>query len=622
MVQAMILGEPEWIRLGEALRRYDVAIGYLEPQSLGKLDGASTLHNAIRAEMCERLTKSGASGQLRFKGASKVASALTDIPTEHFRLDRTFTFENEILPYAAEQTTEEWADSRNFENRHPTWIDVVAHRASFDNWLKTVRSAILQPASFDLSRLPDKKSLTLAETISFLAFGHALERGKISEWCDPSFLEREGLLQACLDEAQDNPELAHWPKKMPYDLERLLCQTLFEEKTPKPWPPSATRLHELAIEQNLRNHKQNLRFAVAEAIFHNGALEGKLQVTGIRKGEREHGIIDHRGFAHGYHLDWLADKIERGIFDGKDRDTWTEVFVERESLAAVLDPHEAIAEESAGFIAAFAKQARWGLLPSLVWIATCDMALTAKAARPGETFHGADIGLSIRKAMRTNEGAPPDWPCANLKDAWTSELAVRMSEGKLNAFSTRVSCQWDGGLSHNTPGIVFPPADTPGAALGHFIDDGNAGPFLRPNGSQGANSWVEFHDLSFARADIMGLWPEAKLVDIERGGDRGKSSIGGLTNSAAAEVLNVSEKSVERARVVRDFGVPELQEKVAERPGINAVKLAAAALWPSGIPSTLRRGQRNREIIAWCKAQSPPIVPPPSERTIRRAFEG
>lgn len=49
-----------------------------------------------------------------------------------------------------------------------------------------------------------------------------------------------------------------------------------------------------------------------------------------------------------------------------------------------------------------------------------------------------------------------------------------------------------------------------------------------------------------------------KIANLERGRPSEKSPIGGITQSEAAELLNVGKRSVERAREVLDHGVPEL----------------------------------------------------------------
>lgn len=61
---------------------------------------------------------------------------------------------------------------------------------------------------------------------------------------------------------------------------------------------------------------------------------------------------------------------------------------------------------------------------------------------------------------------------------------------------------------------------------------------------------------------ILRAWAAAQIARLEHGGNR---SIDRLTptQAEAAAMLNISEKSVRRAAVVRDHGVPELQALVA-----------------------------------------------------------
>lgn len=73
----------------------------------------------------------------------------------------------------------------------------------------------------------------------------------------------------------------------------------------------------------------------------------------------------------------------------------------------------------------------------------------------------------------------------------------------------------------------------------------------------------------------------AQLATLERGGDYTSELSANLpkapTAAEAAEMLNVSERSVKSARVVRDHGAPELQQKVAKgevAPSTASVLLA------------------------------------------------
>jgi ParB-like chromosome segregation protein Spo0J len=66
----------------------------------------------------------------------------------------------------------------------------------------------------------------------------------------------------------------------------------------------------------------------------------------------------------------------------------------------------------------------------------------------------------------------------------------------------------------------------------------------------------------------------AKLATFTHGGDRSKAPIGGLTDAEAAKLLNVGERSVERARQVLAKGDPSLIDAVEQ--GETSVTDAAA----------------------------------------------
>ncbi len=184
---------------------------------------------------------------------------------------------------------------------------------------------------------------------------------------------------------------------------------------------------------------------------------------------------------------------------GQRHATWVDVIVETVGINSLLDENALVAN--------FAKSLRWGIISTLVWIATRDMALAAKASLLGTSFQRENIGLAVRKGMETQRGRSINWPYKNLNDAWNYEVALRIGEGSLKAFATLVTNSWDGGNSSHAPGVVFPPSDMPGLAYECFIDDGNQGPVLKPSGSIGANKWNEWHSMTFSQTDVMELWP-------------------------------------------------------------------------------------------------------------------
>ena len=89
-----------------------------------------------------------------------------------------------------------------------------------------------------------------------------------------------------------------------------------------------------------------------------------------------------------------------------------------------------------------------------------------------------------------------------------------------------------------------------------------------PLSQRGVN--FESAELSDARQRAM---VAAKLANLAHGGDRSKAPIGALKDADAASMLNVGERSVERAKTVQRDGTPELQHAVEQ----GAVSVSAAA---------------------------------------------
>jgi len=109
----------------------------------------------------------------------------------------------------------------------------------------------------------------------------------------------------------------------------------------------------------------------------------------------------------------------------------------------------------------------------------------------------------------------------------------------------------------------------------------------------------------------------AELATFTHGGDRtGKASIDALTQKQAAELLNVSEPSVERAKKVLKNGVPALAEAV------RAGKLRVSAV------ERFAESDQQDKLIAKCKGnvveavkklpKPPPTVNPKSDDQIRK----
>jgi hypothetical protein len=86
----------------------------------------------------------------------------------------------------------------------------------------------------------------------------------------------------------------------------------------------------------------------------------------------------------------------------------------------------------------------------------------------------------------------------------------------------------------------------------------------------------------------------AKIANMKQGGDRGKAKppIGGFDEATvslkeAAEMMNVGERSANRARIVRAHGIPELQQ---------AVEAGKVALW-SAVEVAQEPQEKQQEIV-------------------------
>lgn len=91
-------------------------------------------------------------------------------------------------------------------------------------------------------------------------------------------------------------------------------------------------------------------------------------------------------------------------------------------------------------------------------------------------------------------------------------------------------------------------------------------------------------------------WAAAQIANLSHGGDRKSDQAANLpvvSQAKAAELMNVSDRTVRNASVVRDHGVPELQQKVAS--GLVAPSTAAdvARLPAAEQLEVIARGERE-----------------------------
>jgi hypothetical protein len=77
----------------------------------------------------------------------------------------------------------------------------------------------------------------------------------------------------------------------------------------------------------------------------------------------------------------------------------------------------------------------------------------------------------------------------------------------------------------------------------------------------------------------------AKLANLDRGRLQENPPIGGISAKQASEMLNIGERSIERARVVRSKAAPELK---------TAVEKGHVSVPPPTLPPTCRKKNNGR----------------------------
>jgi N6-adenosine-specific RNA methylase IME4/ParB-like chromosome segregation protein Spo0J len=95
-------------------------------------------------------------------------------------------------------------------------------------------------------------------------------------------------------------------------------------------------------------------------------------------------------------------------------------------------------------------------------------------------------------------------------------------------------------------------------------------------------------------------WVAAQISNLSNGERASSIDEGAITRDQAADMLNVSPSSVDRARVVRDHGVPELQEKVAKGEVSPSAAADVSRLTEKEQQDVIARGEK--EILAAAKA--------------------
>lgn len=144
---------------------------------------------------------------------------------------------------------------------------------------------------------------------------------------------------------------------------------------------------------------------------------------------------------------------------------------------------------------------RWPLVSVLVWIATRSEYPTVHCA--GRRVDAADSWLALKRTY--SDVLPGD----SASGAWDNDLAPALDNGSIQGVATRCYIQRIGQASYS-PGERFPPIDRPSLSSSLRIESAREEnrSVLRSKGDYLAAGYQEWRDVTFARADVLRLWPE------------------------------------------------------------------------------------------------------------------
>ena len=172
---------------------------------------------------------------------------------------------------------------------------------------------------------------TLAEAVSFMAFGRIMDR---KGWQDARVADRasiNSLMDDCFAEANADPKKYRgFPKKIITAPASRMVEQLSECRDS--WTPSchkffkaAQRLVQLEAEQDAKEAKARERLAAA-------VLTGAIELSSQRAGETEYQEIDSRDLRGQEFKLWQFDEIARPASHARAPMTWENVFVDGEKL--------------------------------------------------------------------------------------------------------------------------------------------------------------------------------------------------------------------------------------------------------------------------------------------------
>ncbi|MFT3673158.1 hypothetical protein [Aestuariivirga sp.] len=530
------------LRLNELHARYLLAIGYIRPGGghLTQNPFAQALDRKIGEMLDTDISSAAFTGKLKFQGSRDLSRAtnmsgasrnqrnlepVSEIPQSYFAIPRGIS-PTKLLSYSDAQMSDVGFETLHPSPRHPDFEMVLVDGDTVDDFLLTVKHFASDLPGVK-AILPDWPKYSLCQAVTALALGHPVESSGIAQFLDPTYEERSSLAQSALEERATSEQYSHFPDELPTTAVAYV-HCFMDGRVPKPWPPSAERLHRLASSQAERELADGRALETASAAIYGALRFGRISASGRRSkgGKVEQIPLEH--FKPLLTINWLFDTIHPADIFADNRFEWEEVALDGPSYRHWMDvvreqgnsPTERrdfstgakSDDENAGssFSDEGMKQSRWSLITTLVWISTRDVSLASKTIVEHRTLHRTDIRLDLVDQFAQAKGLTSPVR-KTLSDAWQNELAPALAKSSLTGFATKTEMMVAGGVQSSVAGVPFPPENQRGLALTYrpfdAQPDGIGGIVLRPENYTLAQSWTEYRELSFAREEIVSIWP-------------------------------------------------------------------------------------------------------------------
>lgn len=334
----------KFIHLKELRERYNQAIGYYRPteDELNRMQAKRNpfprrVDNELGFCMDSDFTKAAFAGQLRFYGAPETGGkhdlgggqSLTppqDIPAQYFSVERGF-YESKITSFSDLQPGNTWHETLHENPRHPNYVNVLVYDDGLENFLSTLKH-FASDLPGTKAAIPNVTELTLCEALTFLAFGHRVQRERIAEHLDPTFQEREILIERLFAIRKLNPVYSHLPDSFSSECFFIVDQ-LMDSRVAQPWPDELTNLQKLGVAGVEKTMADGSLLAKSIAAFTQGARDGQFACKGSLQGTTIPVDIPVSVFRRHLTLNWLFDTVGPfDIFDPNNISEYENVTIE------------------------------------------------------------------------------------------------------------------------------------------------------------------------------------------------------------------------------------------------------------------------------------------------------